>query len=253
MQLTLSTEAAPDLALGELLEACARRGIAALELVEGHAHGVSPESNAEVLAHVRGEVASVGGRIAAFRVDSVERATSPATAALGAALCTSIVAPASADAVDDEIFLRAAELYAAEGITLLIEHGAQPARVERLRQIIEAAPEGALGLAWDVDPEDAALATSTAAVLRAAGPHLKHVRLRGGGPEAAGQEGRGIGPLMARLTLAAYDGTLALAPSTPRYRFAWGAWLGRHGGWGCGSKRADASLVTLDLDNGRRR
>lgn len=249
MKLTLSTEAAPDLALSDLLAACARRGLAALELVEGHAHGVSTESPPEVLAQVRGEVASEGGRIAAYRVDTLERATSPAAAALAKGLGTSIVAPAGDDAADDDIFLRAAELYAEAGATLLIAHGARPARVERLRQIIEAAPEGVLGLAWDVDPEDDALATSIAAVLRAAGPHLKHVRLRGGGPEAAGQEGRGIGPLMARLTLAGYDGTLALAPSTPRYRYAWGAWLGRHGGWGCGSKSADASLVTLDLDN----
>lgn len=249
MRLSLSTEAAPDLALSDLLAACARRGLVALELVEGHAHGVSTESPPEVLAQVRGEVASEGGRIAAYRVDTLERATSPAAAALAKGLGTSIVAPAGDDAADDEILLRAAELYAAAGATLLVAHGARPARVERLRQIIEAAPEGVLGLAWDVDPEDDALATSIAAVLRAAGPHLKHVRLRGGGPEAAGQEGRGIGPLMARLTLAGYDGTLALAPSTPRYRYAWGAWLGRHGGWGCGSKSADASLVTLDLDN----
>jgi hypothetical protein len=63
-----------------------------------------------------------------------------------------------------------------------------------------------------------------------------------------GQEGQGIGALMARLTLAGYQGTLALAPSTSRYLYAWGAWLGRGtGGWGCGSKTADDSLVRLNV------
>lgn len=74
---------------------------------------------------------------------------------------------------------------------------------------------------------------------------LRYIRFRGGGPEAAQQSGLGVGALMARLALARFAGPLVLAPSTPKYRYIWHAWLGRAGGWGCGSKQADASLVSL--------
>ncbi|HEX7117948.1 MAG TPA: hypothetical protein VF212_04135 [Longimicrobiales bacterium] len=248
MRLALSTEAAPDLALADLVAACVRRGLAALELVEGHAHGVSPTLPAEALERVRRRLPADGPRIAAFRAGSIERATSPLAAALSAALAVPVVAPAG-DEGDDDSLLEAAGRYAAAGGTLLVAHGTDAGRAERLRRVVEAAPEGALGLAWDVDPDDDGLAAASAAVLEAAGPHLRHVRLRGGGPEAAGQEGRGIGPLMARLTLAGYDGTLALAPSTSRYRYAWSAWLGRRGGWGCGSKSAGPSPVRLGIND----
>lgn len=42
MRLALSSAAAPDLALEELLDACVRRGLAALEPEAGHAHGIAP-------------------------------------------------------------------------------------------------------------------------------------------------------------------------------------------------------------------
>ena len=49
--------------------------------------------------------------------------------------------------------------------------------------------------------------------------------------------------MMRELALAGYGGSLALAPSDQRYRVVWNAWLGRRGGWGCGSKAgAHASL-----------
>ena len=41
-------------------------------------------------------------------------------------------------------------------------------------------------------------------------------------------------------------GPLVLRPSSPSYHYIWRAWLGQAGGWGCGSKAADASLVSLD-------
>jgi hypothetical protein len=76
---------------------------------------------------------------------------------------------------------------------------------------------------------------------------LRYIRFIGGGPEAALQEGRGIGTLMGRLALAGYNGAVILAPSATRYRVAWESWLGRRGGWGCGSKSAAAELVHLPV------
>ena len=37
---------------------------------------------------------------------------------------------------------------------------------------------------------------------------------------------------------------LILAPSSTRYRVAWETWLGRRGGWGCGSS-GERSLTAL--------
>src|SRR5690606_42010982 len=54
--------------------------------------------------------------------------------------------------------------------------------VGRLRGWIEAAPTGALGLAWDVTPGDSQIRVP-AAVLEAAAGHIRHIRLHGGGPE----------------------------------------------------------------------
>src|SRR5690606_15891059 len=139
-----------------------------------------------------------------------------------------------------------AAAYAAEGGTLLVAHGSDPDDVGTLRRAVDLAPGGALGLGWEVDPGAEDVTGRITTVLRAAGPHLRHIRLLGGGPEAVQHEGRGIGALMARLALSGYDGPLALAPSTARYRTAWSAWLGRGGGWGCGSKASDPSLVQLN-------
>ncbi|HEX6940859.1 MAG TPA: hypothetical protein VF158_15690 [Longimicrobiales bacterium] len=245
MRLALSTEAAPELPLADLVAACVRRGLAALELVDGDGHGLSPARPAEARERLRTALAGSGITVAAFRARSLERACSAEMAAFAAAIGAPVVAPAGT--AGDEV-LEAARVYAGAGAMLLLAHGADPERVEALRALVEAAPAGSLGLAWDVEPAEE-LSPVVAPVLQAAGPWLRHIQLRGGGPEAMGQEGRGIGVLAARLTLAGYDGTMALAPSTPRYRYAWGAWLGRRGGWGCGSKSAGpAPLRREDTD-----
>jgi hypothetical protein len=69
--------------------------------------------------------------------------------------------------------------------------------------------------------------------------------LRGAGPEAAQHEGRGIGALMTRLTLAGYQGILTLAPSSSAVLPVWRTWLEHGRKWGCGSKTADSALVQL--------
>lgn len=76
-------------------------------------------------------------------------------------------------------------------------------------------------------------------------PDLDYITLRGGGPEGAQFEGRGIGAMMARLALMNYRGVLTLAPSSDAVLPVWRVWLGRGRNWGCGSKAADPSLVQL--------
>jgi hypothetical protein len=46
------------------------------------------------------------------------------------------------------------------------------------------------------------------------GERLRHVRILGGGPEAALHEGQGVGELMGRLALAGYTGTVILSPGS---------------------------------------
>jgi hypothetical protein len=56
----------------------------------------------------------------------------------------------------------------------------------------------------------------------------------------------GVGAMMRRLAVEGYAGTLVLAPSTARFRVAWRKWLGRRGGWGCGSSTGeDLPMVHL--------
>src|SRR5690606_1187708 len=195
---------------------------------------------------VRQRLEAGGAPVVAFRTTPAG-AFHPNAARLSAVLgAPVVVSPEGENGIPADALLSAAPAYEAEGAMLLVAHGSEPDDVGRLRRVIEHAPAGALGLAWEVDPAADSRTARIAAVLRAAGPHLRHIRLLGGGPESAQHEGRGIGPLMARLALAGYDGPLALAPSTPRYHTAWSLWLGRGGGWGCGSKAADPSLVRLD-------
>ena len=102
-----------------------------------------------------------------------------------------------------------------------------------------------LALAWDATPAETPIGAQAQTLLSAHSDRLRHITLLGGGPEAVTQEGRGVGELMGWLALSGFTGTVALAPGNPRYHVAWQAWLGRRGGWGCGSKSADRTLVNL--------
>jgi hypothetical protein len=107
-----------------------------------------------------------------------------------------------------------------------------------------------IAYAWEVDPAVADIAVDVDAVFGRSDADLRYIRLIGGGPEAAMQDGQGIGVLMGRLALAGYDGPVVLTPSSTRYRVAWASWLGRRGGWGCGSKAASDNVVRLATTNG---
>lgn len=239
MKLALSSAAAPDLALADLVGACERRGLGALELVATHAHGLHPTLPAAEALRLAAAARERGVDLVAYRDEDGQRAHGVDAARFAAALGIVVVVPLGALAPATALI--AAGHYADAGATLLLAVDGRPETVEPALRLVRAAPAGALGIAWDAAPGPALVQARE--TLERIGPALRHIRLLGGGPEAAGNEGAGIGPLMGALTLARYTGAVAIAPSTPRYRIAWSLWLGRRG-WGCGSA-GESSLTPL--------
>jgi sugar phosphate isomerase/epimerase len=241
MRLGLSSAAAPDLALGDLLEGCRRRGLATLELVLGDAHGVEPGASEGWIREVRRRMGDAGVSLAALVCPAGETERARAAIPLAARLDAPLLLTPGPDL--EELEGLAGEA-AAAGVTLLLSLGTDAGEAERLRGFVSRLPAGRAALAWEVDPATDDPAAGPA-VLRALGPYLAHVRFRGGGPESVSQTGQGVGAFMARLALARYSGPLVLLPTDPRHHYVWCAWLGRAGGWGCGSKQSDDSLFTL--------
>jgi hypothetical protein len=242
MRLSLSSAAGADLPLSALLEGCQRRGLAGLEPTvgddHGHGHGVSAENAAECVRLAEASGVHIIGLLATGPLDDDVRHAVRLARALRAPLIlrTAELPPA----VLASVVKRSMQ----QEVRILLLHATDARTVSELRRSVDALPPGAAGLAWEVDPANDDPA-EVPAVLQAAGTALQYVRLRGGGPESALQTGMGVGALMARLALARFAGPLVLTPSTPRYRLAWLAWLGRGRGWGCGSKQADDSLVGI--------
>ncbi|MEX0891749.1 MAG: hypothetical protein WEB88_06215 [Gemmatimonadota bacterium] len=236
MRLGLSSAAAPDAGLDELLAICARRGLAALDLCVGDAHGVEGPmyglSGAAAAERARG----AGVLVSAFRSggEGQDLRAAPVAAAAGAPVLVG-GGPSMAARV------RRAHAVAARGAGAAVVLDGEVSTAD-----LEVALTADLELAWDVDVPGGSVGGAAERIMRIAGGRLRHIRILGGGPEASMQEGQGVGELMSRLALAGYDGTVILAPSSSRYRVAWQHWLGRRGGWGCGSKSADPSLVSLD-------
>jgi hypothetical protein len=242
MPLAVSSTAAPDLPLADLLEGCRRRGLAALELSIDPA--LPPPGPAlEDVARRVGEMVS-GGPIPLSAVAALTEPAEPETAlALARALHVPALLPSPAAA--DPALRHRFTTHLDRGGRLLFLHASDPDGIAVLRTWIrDSLGEGA-AIAWQVDPARDP-AARIPAVLEAAGDALRYVRLRGGGPEAARQTGLGVGTLMGRLALARFAGPLVLTPSDARYHLAWRSWLTRAGGWGCGSKHSDAALVSLD-------
>lgn len=233
MRLGLCSGALPDASLGALLESAARRGLSVLELRDGDGHGVDPArplAAASMLERARASGVAVVGYRDTTSSEPLH------VARLGRLTGRPIL-------VDGPLGL-AARLERAGRIG---GRGASVAVVvsgPRAAEDARAVRREGLAVAWDAAPEDD-LGQTLASLLDEAGAHLRHIRLHGGGPEAGMHEGKGIGEMTGRLALAGYDGTLILTPSSPRYRIAWQTWLGRRGGWGCGSKSANEELVTL--------
>ncbi|MEX2572112.1 MAG: hypothetical protein WD737_12500 [Gemmatimonadota bacterium] len=228
MRLALGSEALPESDLEDLLDASRRRGFAGVELVAGGAHGIGPT---EPL--VFGALRARHEEIVAYRAADAEAATSAAGARLAGRLGAPVVSPAWRSKPGR--LAKAADHYAAAEGELLLSVPPRIAEVEAVRAEIEALDTGSIGIALDVQPmRDDLSAIQT--VLAAAGPRLRIVRLHGGGPEGAAQTGRGIGHLMAALALNRYAEVVVLTPTGKATLRMWAAWLGRAGGWGCGSK-----------------
>ena len=242
MRLGLSSAAGPGLSFDELLDACGRRGLAALELVSGHGHGVDAGAGAAALASLLPRAEERGIRLAALAHAGVDPARAEATLLLAARLGVPALLPV-AGFVPADLCALVKVSARAEGRVLLL-HGTDPPVVRLLRRAVERLPGGAAALACEIDPA-AADPANVPAVLRHAGPWLRYVRFRGGGPDAAAQAGLGVGALMGRLALARYAGPLVLAPGANASAAAWLHWLGRRGGWGCGSRESAGPLVTL--------
>lgn len=258
MRIALGSAAAPSASLGDLLLAAAGRGLAAVELEEGHGHGLDPGlTGCQDAADAAARTARAGLTIAGFR--TAMPPPDPAGAGLQALVrfAGSLDAPLlipvsrpgpgrSGSTTGESVSEGAVELLSALRRTGSPGVGVLPAGWAALDalDLLDSAVPG-VRLAWDADPAAGELDSVGHALLERAGARLSHVRLYGGGPEATEQEGRGVGSFMARLAISGYGGTLALVPSSARYRVIWDAWLGRRGGWGCGSASQDRSLVSL--------
>ncbi|HEY9506765.1 MAG TPA: hypothetical protein VIQ27_12375 [Gemmatimonadales bacterium] len=227
MRLSLSSAAAPEARLDQLFEAAARCGFGAVELREGDGHGVARDDGPGITAAAaEASVARIG--ISGYRV--LQPAHDLALARLSYTLGTPILLDGPKDPAGR--LDRAVRMRRAGADVAVVLRGPSTSEAGT---IIAAA---GLSLAWDADPSLGAPDRELESLLRCAPHALRHIRLLGGGPEVAMQEGSGVDRLMRRLALAGYEGTLVLAPSTTRYRSEWQQWLGRRGrSTGCGSGR----------------
>lgn len=214
MRLGLSSDAAPGARIEDLIDLCARRGLGAVEL---NLATIDADTVIDYAASTTDEAVRLSGLFTDALADPHELAVLSRVAG----------APVVVRAADLQTSLTVARTIEQRGGTALaLVAGPAAAWLG----VVTAA---AARVAWQVDATCLDPAGDAAAILQHG--RIDYVRLVGGGPETAMQEGRGVGALMRRLALAAYDGPLILTPSSDRYRLAWSTWLGRRGGWGCGS------------------
>ncbi len=244
MRLGLSSAAAPDAGIDALVEACARRGLAVLELHAGHAHGVVDAASA---AGAHATTIGTGVAIGAWWTDA------PHEPALLTGIAQALQAPVVLAAAAGEPDARSARADLAQRIALARTHGADGAVLPAVQgpadMWLADVTDAGIDFAWEIDRSVSDPAADLTRILQHASGRLRYLRIRGGGPESAMQEGQGIGPLMAQLAINGYDGPLVVAPSSGRFHVAWSTWLGRRGGWGCGSK-ADRTMVSLSAQTG---
>jgi hypothetical protein len=231
MQLGISSAADPTATADELVDACLRRGLSGLELRHGD-RAARPDGIAAALGRCTGEAVQV----VALLVDVGTDHTAHRTPLIGSGVPVMLRSASGARAALDA----AAELRAAGSNALPLLQG--PA--DEWLQYVGDHP-----FAWQVDDSVTDPAADAARILTKRA-RLAYLRLVGGGPETALQHDRGIGPLMRRLALAGYAGPLVVSPSSSRYRIAWSVWLGRRGGWGCGSSGTPAAgqPITITAD-----
>ncbi len=238
MRSGLSSEAAPRATLDELLSGAARHGLTSLELRAGDGHDVSAATalGRDDGAAAKRTIAAASAELCGYRDTGCEDET--ALAELSRVLECRILVDSPAVLTHR---LGRADLLRASGAAVAVVVRGREA-VGDARMVTKAGHD----VSWTADPRQEPLGGPAASLLADCGDSLCHIQLLGGGPESVMYEGRGVGELMARLALAGYSGDVVLAPSSPRYHVLWETWLGKRGGWGCGSRTADSSLVTLD-------
>jgi hypothetical protein len=242
MILSLSSAAAPDLELREIAAVCSHRGLGGLELVPGTAHGVGPHWSPSRVRSALDAAAAEGGAAVRIVALEVERPAEAAQLApLAGALHLALLLPA--DRWEPGELVARARAAADDGAHVVLFRSFSSAAVSDTASLLAEIGHARVHAGWEVDPASAPLDFAER-LLDPAAPPPAYLRLRGGGPEAAAQTGMGVGELIGRLTLARFAGPLVLTPSSPTFHVAWSAWLGRRGGWGCGSK-ADRELVGL--------
>lgn len=219
MKLSLSTAAAPDLALGALDAACRARGLDGVELVVE-----AGEDAASTVARVRASAA----RVVALRAEEL----APSLARCSGQLGLPVSVPAGAVTAGSLADVAAA--FADEGGRLLLAFGTALDLTVALAAALREVGSRCVGLAWEVRPHGDDLRQS-GAVLLAAREHLGLVRLHGGGPEQRDQEGRGVGPLFVDLAISGYGGPIVLTPSSERELPRWQEWLSSRKSAGCGA------------------
>lgn len=232
MQLGLSSEAAMDAPVSELLVACVRRGLGALELVLNPAIG---PDDVLVATRMTNDIA--------VRISGIVADGCPDTQAL-AVLSRMADAPIIVRGEYDlPGRIACAREICLEGGTALVFVSGPP------DSWLDTVTYTGVEFAWHVDETCQDPAAAAERILHAR--RIAAIRLAGGGPETAMLDERGIGALVRTLAIAGYDGPLIMTPSSQRYRVVWAAWLGRRGGWGCGSK-ADKTgrTVPLKLERG---
>lgn len=234
MLLAISSAAAPGANLQSLVEACVHRGLAVLELRTGDSHGLGVDTSPADAAAARSFATARGISIIGLRTTSASEAKG--LAALSAELEAPVILAGEEPLADR---LDQARRLAAGGTTAMVEVTGPSAAW--LNDITGSGVK----LAWTIDTETTDPAADIAAML-AAGSLPAYIRMAGGvGAESTLGEGRGLGAVMARLTLARYAGPLVLAPGPVPYRVAWEQWLGSRGGWGCGTAAEKRDRVQL--------
>ncbi len=224
MRTALSSAAAPGASLEELLAGLARHGLAALELRLGDGHAIHRDTPPSALAEARRQLSRAGVQVTGL-LDADGSAPAPdVVRALGTKWVLGAPLPLHAR-------LERADWARATGmpVAVVVSGPAAPTEAREVRRAGHA-------VVWEAHPDHAPLEPLCDGVMTSCAGTLAGVRLCGGGPEGSLHEGRGIGGVMTRLTLAGFGGALILAPSDRKYHLAWDNWLGRHGGWGCGSK-----------------
>lgn len=228
MRLGLSSDAARGAAAEDLVATCRQRGLGALEIT--FREGPRPADVAALLAASGSDFLFAGVLHDGPPADAIFPAAAEARG-LGVPMILGGGSPL------DERMEIARAIIEDEGAARVLTRG--PA-AEWLDSVLDSG----VPFAWQID--DASVDPAADAELILSRTDIGYVRLVGGGPENALQEGRGVGGVMRQLALAGCTAPLILTPSSQRYRLAWSAWLGRRGGWGCGSA-AEGRTRTIPL------